>query len=237
LVPSRTQQGALVGARWRPPLRRRLPRARPARVAAAAARSRRQGAQDLPLLQQLPRGPGRAQRQAHAGPGAPAAPAGLTQPCASVGRVMSATSERVDAPPRAVLFLCVHNSARSQMAEAFARALAPDGVRVWSAGSERTRVHPLAIQVMLESGIDIGEQRSKTVDEVPWRDADTIVTLCAEADETCPTVPGIARRLHWPLPDPSAAEGPRAIEAFRAARDEIRRRVASLWPRGHRRSS
>lgn len=147
---------------------------------------------------------------------------------------MSARSESVAAPPRAVVFLCVHNSARSQMAEGFARALAPEGVRVWSAGSEATRVHPLAVQAMLESGIDIGEQRSKTVNEVPWREADVVITLCAVADEICPRVPGLVRRLHWPLPDPAAVEGPRAIQAFRSARDEIRRRVSTLWPRASR---
>ena len=143
-------------------------------------------------------------------------------------------SKPVTAPPRAVLFLCVHNSARSQMGEAFGRALAPEGVRVWSAGSEATHVHPLAIQAMLEAGIDIGEQRSKTVDQVPWREADTVITLCGEEDEVCPAVAGHVRRLHWPLPDPSAVEGPRAIDAFRATRDEIRRRVSGLWPRAHR---
>jgi arsenate reductase len=137
----------------------------------------------------------------------------------------------VTAPPRAVLFLCVHNSARSQMAEGFARSMAPAGVVVWSAGTEPARVHPLAIQVMQEAGIEITAQRSKSLDDVPWRDADTIVTLCGEAEESCPVVPGNIRRVHWPLPDPAAVHGPRALETFRAVRDEIRWRVSSLWPR------
>jgi len=138
----------------------------------------------------------------------------------------------ITSPPRAVLFLCVHNSARSQMAEGFARALAPADVAVWSAGSEPRGVSPLAIEVMNELGIDIRKQRSQAIDDVPWRDADTVVTLCGEADETCPVVAGEVRRMHWSLPDPAAAPEAERLEAFRSARDEIRWRVASLWPRG-----
>lgn len=138
----------------------------------------------------------------------------------------------ITAPPRRVLFLCVHNSARSQMAEGFARALAPAEVEVWSAGSEPRGVNPLAIEVMREVGIDIRAQRSQPIDRVPWRDADTVVTLCGEAEGICPVVAGDVRRVHWPLPDPAAAPEAERLEAFRHARDEIRWRVASLWPRG-----
>jgi thioredoxin type arsenate reductase len=138
----------------------------------------------------------------------------------------------ISAPPRRVLFLCVHNSARSQMAEGFARALAPPEVEVWSAGSEPSAVNPLAIEAMREVGIDITGQRSQAIDQVPWREADTVVTLCGEAEGICPVVAGEVRRVHWPLPDPSAAPEARRLEAFRTARDEIRWRVASLWPRG-----
>jgi thioredoxin type arsenate reductase len=138
----------------------------------------------------------------------------------------------ITSPPKAVLFLCVHNSARSQMAEGFARALAPAEVAVWSAGSEPRSVNPFAIEVMRELGIDIREQRSRAIDDVPWRDADTVVTLCGEAEGICPVVAGDVRRMHWPLPDPSAAPEAKRLEAFRSARDEIRWRVASLWPRG-----
>jgi len=137
----------------------------------------------------------------------------------------------VSMPPRRVLFLCIHNSARSQMAEGLGRALAPSGTEIWSAGTEATRVHPLAIEVMREAGIDITGQRSKKLDEVPWREADTVVTLCGEADEVCPAVAGDVRRLHWSLPDPSAAPEAGRLEAFRQARDEIRWRISSLWPR------
>ena len=138
----------------------------------------------------------------------------------------------VTRPPGKVLFLCVHNASRSQMAEGFARALAPDDVMVMSAGSEPREVHAKAIEVMNEIGIDISAQTSKHLDHVPCQDADTVVTLCGEAQESCPTVAPTVRRLHWPLPDPSAVPPERQLEVFREVRDEIRWRVASLWPHG-----
>ncbi len=138
----------------------------------------------------------------------------------------------ITAPPRRVLFLCVHNSARSQIAEGFARALAPADAHVASAGSAPRALNPLAIEVMNEVGIDISGQRSQRIDEVAWRDADTVVTLCGEAEGICPAVAGNVRRVHWPLPDPAAAPEAERLVAFRHARDEIRWRVASLWPRG-----
>ena len=134
-------------------------------------------------------------------------------------------------PPGRVLFLCVHNSARSQMAEGFARSLAPAGVEVWSAGTEPGKVHPVAIEAMNEVHIDISDQSSKHLDAVPWKEADTVVTLCGEADEACPMLEGTVRRVHWPLPDPSAAPKAKQLDVFREVRDEIRWRVASLWPR------
>jgi arsenate reductase len=134
-------------------------------------------------------------------------------------------------PPRRVLFLCTHNAARSQIAEGFARVMAPQQTEIWSAGTERTRVHPAAIEVMKEVGIDISNHTSKTLDDVPWREADTVVTLCGDADEKCPAVAASVRRVHWPLPDPSAAPEAQQFEAFREARDEIHWRVSSLWPR------
>jgi arsenate reductase len=137
----------------------------------------------------------------------------------------------ISAPPRNLLFLCVHNSARSQMAEGFARAMAPPETIIASAGSDPRGVNPLAIEVMQEVGIDIRGQRSRRIDEVPWREADTVVTLCGEAEEVCPTVAADVRRAHWPLPDPAAAPEAERLAAFRLARDEIRWRVASLLPR------
>jgi arsenate reductase len=128
-----------------------------------------------------------------------------------------------------ILFLCVANSARSQMAEGLARAMAPPGYRFLSAGSEPGALHPLAVAVMAEVGIDISGQRAKGLDAVPLDEVDTIVTLCAE--EVCPVVPGQVRRLHWPLPDPARAAGSEAERraAFRAARDRLRELLPALW--------
>jgi arsenate reductase len=130
-----------------------------------------------------------------------------------------------------VVFVCIHNSARSQMAEGFARALAPAGTEVWSAGTEPGRVHPAAVEVMKEAGIDISAHRSKSLDEVPWREADTVVTLCGDPNEVCPAVAASVRKLHWGLPDPSAAAEEVQLQTFRQVRDEIRWRVSALWPR------
>jgi len=141
-----------------------------------------------------------------------------------------AEAERVSATaPEHVLFLCVANSARSQMAEGIARALAPADVRISSAGSEPTSVRPQAVRVLRELGIDISGQRSKGVDEVE-PPVDLVVTLCAE--EVCPVWLGEAPRLHWGLPDPAAVEGTdeAKLEAFRAVRDELLERLRVLFP-------
>ncbi len=127
-----------------------------------------------------------------------------------------------------ILFLCVANSARSQMAEGIARALAPDGIAVHSAGSAPASLNPLAVEALAAIGIDIGAHRSKGVDEVPLERIGTIVTLCAE--EVCPFVPAEVERLHWPLADPAAAgESQRA--AFAKVRDELRERIPGLLAR------
>lgn len=130
---------------------------------------------------------------------------------------------------RGLLFLCVQNSARSQMAEAFARSLAPPGTEVWSAGSEPATVNPFAIEAMAEVGLDLSTHRSKGVDAVPLDRIDLVVTLCAE--EVCPVLPGNVERLHWPIEDPAKAEGGDAeiLEAFRVARDEIRARMERFF--------
>jgi arsenate reductase len=131
--------------------------------------------------------------------------------------------------PRGVLFLCVANSARSQMAEGIARALAPPGVTVWSAGSQPTRVRSEAIAVLAEIGIDLSHHRSRAVSEIPSAEVDTVITLCGE--EECPVFLGKARRLHWGLPDPAGVGGSEAdrLDAFRRTRDELRRRLASVF--------
>jgi arsenate reductase len=130
--------------------------------------------------------------------------------------------------PRSLLFLCVANSARSQMAEGLARHLLGASVRVQSAGSNPSQVNPLAIAVMRELGIDISGHAAKAVDTIDPASVDTVITLCAE--EVCPVFLGRARRLHWGLPDPAAVGGDEAarLAAFRATRDELRRRINVL---------
>jgi arsenate reductase len=125
-----------------------------------------------------------------------------------------------------ILFLCVANSARSQMAEGLARARFGDRVRVQSAGSAPSRLNPVAVEVMAEIGIDISGQSSKSVETIDPATVDTVVTLCAE--EVCPVFLGQARRLHWPLPDPAAAPPDARLEKFREVRDEIARRLIEL---------
>jgi arsenate reductase (thioredoxin) len=137
----------------------------------------------------------------------------------------------ISEPPRRVAFLCTRNSARSQMAEGFARSLAPAEVEVWSAGHDPGAVHPFAVQVMRELGIELAGQSSKSIDAIPLQEADTVVTLCGDADEVCPVVRPEVRRVHWPLPDPVKAPEGERLQKFREVRDEIRWRVASLWPR------
>jgi arsenate reductase len=128
-----------------------------------------------------------------------------------------------------VLFLCVANSARSQMAEGLARALAPAGYRFLSAGSVPGVLNPLAVAALAEQGIDIAHHRAKGLDQIALDAVDTVVTLCAE--EVCPVVPGRVRRLHWPLPDPAVATGDAAarLAAFRSARDALKTLLPGLW--------
>jgi arsenate reductase len=129
---------------------------------------------------------------------------------------------------RGVLFLCVSNAARSQMAEGIARSLAPPGTTVWSAGSRPASVRPEAITVLQEIGIDISRHRSKAIAEIPAAEVDTVITLCGEQE--CPLFLGKARRLHWDLPDPTAVAGSEEerLTAFRNTRDELRRRIEAF---------
>jgi arsenate reductase len=132
---------------------------------------------------------------------------------------------------RKILFLCVANSARSQMAEGLARHLLGPEVEVHSAGSRPAQVNPLAVEAMQELGIDIRGQRSKSVDGLDAASFDLVITLCA--DEVCPLLPGKVRRLHWPLPDPAAldpaVDRDAARAAFRQVRDQIRERISGLF--------
>lgn len=131
--------------------------------------------------------------------------------------------------PRHLLFLCVANSARSQMAEGIARSLAPPGVEISSAGSSPSRVNPLAIRALDELGVDLRGHRSKHVDSIPPAGVDAVITLCAE--EVCPVFLGRAKRLHWALPDPAGAGGTdeERLQAFREVRDELRRRLSVVF--------
>lgn len=129
-----------------------------------------------------------------------------------------------------ILFLCVANSARSQMAEGLARHLLGDRATVMSAGSAPSGVNPYAVEAMAEIGIDISGQHSKSVDDIDAAGVDLVVTLCAE--EVCPVLPGRVRRLHWPIADPASSDPaltPDDLRArFRTARDAIRGRLEGL---------
>ena len=139
-----------------------------------------------------------------------------------------------------ILFLCVANSARSQMAEGLARKILGERAEVSSAGSNPASVNPHALEVMAEIGIDITGQCSKSVDTIDLSGLDLVVTLCAE--EVCPVLPGHIRRLHWPIADPAAAAAAAAAASdaeapahksapqarFRAARDLIKEKIEAL---------
>jgi arsenate reductase (thioredoxin) len=133
--------------------------------------------------------------------------------------------------PQRVLFLCTHNSSRSQMAEGFLQARGGPRYQVYSAGTHPRKVHPLAIKAMAELGIDISEQgghRAKGIEEFESeRPMDLVVTACDEAAEECPYFPRARRQEHWGFPDPSAAVGTEAerLAVFRRVRDAIAARI------------
>ena len=131
-------------------------------------------------------------------------------------------------PFDSVLFLCVANSARSQLAEGLARDILGDAVRVQSAGSQPSRVHPLAAEVMAEIGLDLSAHTSKSVETIDPNSVDLVITLCAE--EVCPALLSNAPRQHWPLTDPAdpALSEAEQRERFRATRDQLRARIEIL---------
>jgi arsenate reductase len=133
----------------------------------------------------------------------------------------------MNAAKHRVLFICTHNSARSQMAEGWLRHLAADKFEAFSAGTEATKVRPQAIRAMAEVGVDISGHQSKTLQRYlsePW---DYVITVCDEANEACPVFPGGKYRFHWSLPDPSKATGnpEEQLDVYRGVRDTIKRRV------------
>lgn len=130
-------------------------------------------------------------------------------------------------PAQRVLFLCTHNSARSQMAEGLLRHLGKDTVQVHSAGTTAAQVRPEALTVMSELGIDISEHTSKTLDTFREQAFDYVITVCDRANETCPLFPNAAQRLHWSVDDPGAFEGglSERLELFRQARDILKSHI------------
>jgi arsenate reductase len=135
-----------------------------------------------------------------------------------------------------VLFLCTHNSARSQMAEGLLRHLTGNRLEAYSAGIEATHVRPQALRVMGELGIDISGQESKTLDRYLGEPFDYVITVCDDAKKACPFFPGAAQRLHWSLPDPAAAEGTEdeRLEVFRSVRDRLRDHIEGELLNGKR---
>ncbi len=129
-----------------------------------------------------------------------------------------------------ILFLCVGNSCRSQMAEAFANALRPDEIEAFSAGVNPGKVNERAIKVMAEAGIDISSRYSKSIDDLPGIDFDYVVTLCDKAKESCPAFPGKAKIMHRNFDDPTIATGSEEeiLAEFRRVRDEIKTFVKSI---------
>jgi arsenate reductase len=126
-----------------------------------------------------------------------------------------------------VLFLCTHNSARSQMAEGLLRALAGDRFEAHSAGTEATSIRPLAVRAMREIGVDISGQESKTLDRYLHESFNYVITVCDDANEACSFFPGAQSRLHWSFEDPSKAKGKEEerLAVYRSVRDRICQRI------------
>ena|SRR3972149_6411463 len=133
-----------------------------------------------------------------------------------------------------VLFVCTHNSSRSQIGEGLLRALYGDCYEVYSAGTKPTRVNPYAIRVMKEIGIDISSQSSKSVDEFPYKKFDYVVTVCNHAKEECPVFSGARKYLHQDFEDPSAFKGSEEeiLAIFRRVRNEIMNWVKGAFDKG-----
>ena len=129
--------------------------------------------------------------------------------------------------PTRVIFVCTHNSARSQMAEGMLRTWGGDRFEAFSAGTEAAGVRPEAVRVMDEIGIDISGQESKTLEPFLGEEFSWLITVCDQAKEACPTIPGVGQQAHWSIDDPAAVEGDEEarLDAFRTARDVLRDRI------------
>jgi len=125
---------------------------------------------------------------------------------------------------KGILFLCTGNSCRSQMAEGFARNILLEDVKIFSTGTDQNEIHPVAIKVMQEVGIDISEQKSKNLWEIPVDKISIVVTLCGDAAERCPVFPGEVKKINWILKNPVKATGneEEIINEFRKIRDKIK---------------
>jgi ArsR family transcriptional regulator, arsenate/arsenite/antimonite-responsive transcriptional repressor / arsenate reductase (thioredoxin) len=158
--------------------------------------------------------------------------AGLRAGLAAASGALQLDSKTVDAPQHVgpVLFVCTHNSARSQIAEGWLRQLSGGRIAARSAGTEPGAIHPLAVRVMAEAGIDIGHQRSKALDAVADLRPAAVVTVCDLAREQCAPSLAAPLQIHWSTPDPARGAGDEdeRLAAFRAARDQLRVRVEGL---------
>ena len=130
---------------------------------------------------------------------------------------------------KGILFLCTGNSCRSQMAEGFAKKILAKNLKIFSAGIEPKRIHPMAVKVMQEVGIDISKQESKNISEIPLDKINIVITLCGDAAERCPIFPGKVERIHWEIDDPAKAQGSEEeiTQAFRKIRDNIKSHIIS----------
>ncbi|MDD5503149.1 MAG: arsenate reductase ArsC [Candidatus Thermoplasmatota archaeon] len=132
---------------------------------------------------------------------------------------------------KTILFICTHNSARSQMAEGLINALYGGKFKAFSAGTNPIGVNPHAIRAMAEIGIDISGHHSKRLTEFLGKKIDYVITVCDSANESCPVFPGAANRLHWSFPDPSAVKGSETakMDAFRKVRDDIKSKIGEFF--------
>ena len=133
-------------------------------------------------------------------------------------------SKKIVVSKKGILFLCTGNSCRSQMAEGFAKKMLSNDLKIFSAGIEPKRIPPMTVKVMQEIGIDISQQRSKNISEIPLDKIDIVITLCGDAVERCPIFPGKVERVHWEIEDPAKAQGSNKEIAivFRKVRDNIK---------------
>jgi ArsR family transcriptional regulator, arsenate/arsenite/antimonite-responsive transcriptional repressor / arsenate reductase (thioredoxin) len=145
------------------------------------------------------------------------------------GKASHEQRARKEEKPLMVLFLCTHNSARSQLAEGIMRSIGGDAVEVSSAGTEPSRVHPDAVRAAATLGIDISGQSSKHLNEFRGQQFDYIITVCDRARESCPIFPGDPVQIHWSFPDPAAVDDPdERLQAFLKIGHELRTRVQYL---------